>query len=285
MRKLATAGLETRDPAPWDAHRLWSLWDMLEPYVLFFFFLAQNLSTSQALFRFGQLYSERKPGTKNPYDAIVGTGLTDDIDGVLRVIDHLELLSVADQLKRISKLVAGPPNPTALTREIDDLMKRLADELQRRKFLYVEKDLVQYYDGAAGLFGKVEKKFPKAVGDLNEAGKCLAVGQSTACVFHLSRAMEVAVRRLGKRLNIKITPQITWRVITGAMHDKIKEKPEKTESQNRKKNDWEAASTNLHQVGSVWRNKTMHPAALYTQSQALDVFDATRVFMTELCDL
>lgn len=116
---------------------------MLEPYVLFFFFLAQNLSTSQVLFRIGQLSSERKPGTKNPYDTIVGMGLTDDIDGVLRVVDHLELSSVANQLRRINKLVAGPPNPTALTREIDDLMKRLADELHRRKFLYVAEELVE----------------------------------------------------------------------------------------------------------------------------------------------
>lgn len=193
--------------------------------------------------------------------------------------------SGANQLRRINKLVAGPPNPTALTREIDDLMKRLADELHRRKFLYVAEELVQYYEGAAGLFGKVEKKFPKAVGDLNEAGKCLAIGQRTACVFHLSRAMEVAVRRLSRRLNVTITPQTTWRVMTGAMHDKIKAKPEKTKAQKRKKNDWEAARTNLHHVGSVWRNRTMHPAALYTQSQALDVFRATRVFMTELCDL
>jgi len=61
--------------------------------------------------------------------------------------------------------------------------------------------------------------------------------------------------------------------------------PDATERQNRKKNDWEAARANLHHVGSVWRNKTMHPNTSYTQSQARDVFNATRVFMGGLCDL
>ena len=47
----------------------------------------------------------------------------------------------------------------------------------------------------------------------------------------------------------------------------------------------EAARANLHHVGSVWRNNTMHPAGSYTQSQALDVFNAVRVFMSGLAAL
>jgi len=69
------------------------------------------------------------------------------------------------------------------------------------------------------------------------------------------------------------------------MDDKIKKMPEATDKQKDKKNDWEGARANLHHVGSVLRNKTMHPAATYTPSQAHDVFDACRVFMNALCDL
>jgi hypothetical protein len=60
---------------------------------------------------------------------------------------------------------------------------------------------------------------------------------------------------------------------------------ETTVAQKRKKNDWEASRANLHHVGSVWRNNTMHPAASYTQAQASDVLDAVRVFMTALAAL
>jgi hypothetical protein len=113
----------------------------------------------------------------------------------------------------------------------------------------------------------------------------LALQQPTACVFHLMRAVEIAVRQLSMRLNVTITPQSTWRQMTGQMDPKIRSMPTATESQKRKKNNWEAASMNLHHVGSVWRNNTMHPAASYTQGEARDVFTATRVFMNGLCDL
>jgi hypothetical protein len=73
--------------------------------------------------------------------------------------------------------------------------------------------------------------------------------------------------------------------MTGNMEDKIKKMPDKTERQQREKSDWEAARANLHRVGSVWRNTTMHPAKSYTPSQARDVFEATRVFMNVLCQL
>jgi hypothetical protein len=121
-------------------------------------------------------------------------------------------------------------------------------------------------------FGEaVAKKFKGAGADIHNAGNCLALAQPTACVFHLMRAMELVVRQLSKRLKVTITPQATWRQMTGQMDDKIKKMPENTDKLKHKRNEWEAARANLHLVGSVWRNNTMHPAVSYTQSQARDV--------------
>jgi hypothetical protein len=97
--------------------------------------------------------------------------------------------------------------------------------------------------------------------------------------------MEVAVRQLGKRMNLTITPKDTWRRITGNMDEKIKRMPDATDRQKRKKNAWEEARINLHHVGSVWRNRTMHLATSYTQSQAHDIINAVRVFMNALSAL
>ena len=129
------------------------------------------------------------------------------------------------------------------------------------------------------------KKFKNAAADIEKAGDCLAMQQPTACIFHLMRAMEVVVRKLGRRLNMKITPKTTWRQITGNMDQKIAKMPDATSSQLHKKNAWEATRSNLHHVGSVWRNNTMHPAVSYTPAQALDVLNATRVFMNSFCEL
>ncbi len=183
-----------------------------------------------------------------------------------------------------------PPHPNmpltgggGIATSITHLLSRLQDELSAQHFVRVA-DASLY--GRTDLFGPaVAKKFKAATADIENAGNCLAVGQATACVFHLMRAMEIAVRQLGKRLKVTITPQTTWRQMTGNMDPKIKAMPEATERQKKKKNDWEAARSNLHHVGSVWRNNTMHPAASYTQSQARDVINAVRVFMNGLCAL
>jgi hypothetical protein len=195
--------------------------------------------------------------------------------------------NVIPELDRIHILI-GPETfapRLGISQAIIHLQSRIKDELASQNFFRVRPEDVGLY-GRADLFGlMVAKKFKNATQDIQNAGNCAAVGQPTACVFHLMRAMEVAVRQLGKRLKVTITPQTTWRHMTGQMDDKIKKMPESTDAQKRKKNDWEAARTNLHHVGSVWRNNTMHPAASYTQSQALDIITAVRVFMNGLAAL
>ncbi|UFZ07799.1 hypothetical protein LQG66_16480 [Bradyrhizobium ontarionense] len=168
-----------------------------------------------------------------------------------------------------------------------NISERFHDELESKRFVYVPEELVPFYDQNE-LFGSaVFEKFKNAREDIKSAGTCYALGQSTASVFHLMRGMEVAVRHLARRPNVEITitPQTTWRQITGAMDAKIKAMPETTFQKKRKKELWESARANLHHVGSVWRNGTMHPARTYTQSQAKDVLDACRIFMNDLCAL
>jgi len=215
----------------------------------------------------------------------------DILDTKLKVQDVLEKLrrictlsnlsaAVEPELQRFQGALQSPiqMEPFAkLAQRCDHLRNRILDELENEYFFQVDRSEVQLYK-KRGLFGtRVTKKFNAALDDIVNAGNCLAVQQPTACVFHLMRAMEVAVRKLSKRLNITITPQTTWRQMTNEMDTKIRAMPANTDAQRRKKNNWEAARINLHHVGSVWRNNTMHPAASYTRSEARHVFNATRV--------
>lgn len=194
---------------------------------------------------------------------------------------------VIAELDRIVILV-GPQTfapRLGISQAIVHLQSRIKDDLADQFFLRVSPDDAKLY-GHSDLFGPaVATKFKDASQDIENAGNCLALGQATACVFHLMRAMEVAVRQLSKRLKVTITPQTTWRMMTSSMDPKIKAMPDTKQQQKKKKNDWEAARANLHAVGSVWRNNTMHPAESYTPSQARDVLDAVRVFMNDLCRL
>lgn len=195
--------------------------------------------------------------------------------------------NVVAELDRIALLI-GPTTfapRLGISQAIVHLQSRIKDDLMAQNFFRVRPEDVELY-GRPNLFGTaVAAKFKKAAQDIQNAGNCLALDQPTACVFHMMRAMEVAVRQLGKRLKVTITPQTTWRQMTGQMDSKIKNMPDSTNAQKRKKNEWEEARANLHHVGSVWRNNTMHPATSYTASQARDVLNAVRVFMNGLCAL
>jgi hypothetical protein len=195
--------------------------------------------------------------------------------------------TVIAEMDRIMILVG--PNTFAprlgISQAINHLLSRVKDDLMLQNFYRVAPQDLPLYN-RTDLFGElVAKRFKDAVADIQNAGSCLALGQGTACVFHLMRAMEIVVRKLGKRLKITITPQATWRLMTGHMDDQIKKMPESTEKLKRKKEEWLGARTNLHHVGAVWRNSTMHPANSYTVSQARDVMSAVRVFMTALANL
>ena len=65
----------------------------------------------------------------------------------------------------------------------------LNDELVGNFALMLSLEERRFYEQPAPLFGeKVEKAFQEASEDIAEAGKCLALGRSTAAVFHIMRA-------------------------------------------------------------------------------------------------
>lgn len=168
-----------------------------------------------------------------------------------------DMEEVLPELDRLDGMFA-PPAPVfpiegrlAIAQAIVHLISRVQDDLQQQFFFHLTQQDVRFY-GEKALFGEiVAKTFKEAADDIERAGNCFALQQPTACVFHLMRAMEVAVRQLSKRLKVTITPQTTWRQMTGNMDPKIKVMPDATQRQKQKKNDWESARANLHHVGSV----------------------------------
>jgi hypothetical protein len=130
----------------------------------------------------------------------------------------------------------------------------------------------------------VAAKFPKAQEDLARAGDCLALQQSTAVVFHLMRAMEVVVQRLGKKLGVTNTDK-EWGKILSDVHRAIEKMPNGTPKEKTKRNAWSEAHANLYHVKQAWRNETMHPKQTYDRAEALAVYTSMQVFMTHLAKL
>jgi hypothetical protein len=288
--------IDLRRPSPiFPPPGLWSLWNMIDLYGAKILAVTAGLMslTMELRERERQLEDEqeRRYGqleeSPRPVAAKLEAQALETLEMARQLIDELGLESSAYQLATIHRENDDDREFARweLSNEIGQLQRRIVEEVTKRSFLYIAPGIDKFW-GKKDAFN-LGKKFKEAHGEIEAAGNCFSYQQPTACVFHLMRAMEVVVRQLAQRphMNITIAPKTTWRQITGAMDQKIKAMPESTIRQKRKKEDWESARANLHHVGSVWRNNTMHPAKTYTQSQARDVFDACRVFMSGLCDL
>ncbi len=258
---------------------------MLEKYALAFAFTTSNaLRVSAAL----SIWAAR-----NPEQSILPTAEAhaDGIAALKHAFNCCKMLPFGmldREIVRLQNEHRGPTDPRVFARDLDKMQLRFQDELKRFNFFFVSEEWARFYNQERPFGDLVWQKFEEARADLTAAGNCLALGQSTACVFHLMRAMEAIIRSIGARIGVAFddSKPKTWRQITDEMDSKIKKLPGETPAQRREKEVLTVARVNLHHVGGVWRNKAMHPAAdAYTQPQALDIWEATRVSMQSLAEI
>jgi hypothetical protein len=175
------------------------------------------------------------------------------------------------------------------TNDVLDDVRRIKNDflalLSQRKFYYLAPGAARFY-GQPELFGEtVAKKFPAAGNDIEWAGNCLALGQPTACVLHLNRAMEIAIHRLAKKLHLQPNAKDNMGSLLGNMTDPIKNMPDKTEAQKRKKEKWAECRTNLYHVKMAWRDPSSHGKQSYDDKQARDILERVKGFMQQLATL
>ena len=124
--------------------------------------------------------------------------------------------------------------------------------------------------------------------ELDEAAKCLALGRATACVFHLMRLMEIAVRAVARCLNIPdpIQPaDRSWGAVLKKVRGGIDAKWSTVAARLAGDGEtFDSLYASLDAVKNPWRNSTMHPANKYTLEEAEHVFAAVRGFMMKLAD-
>jgi hypothetical protein len=221
--------------------------------------------------------------------------LRDRCNTILQLADDdAELGAIPQNVQRlIVKLAAAasphnPVTPLYLDEALEDIERIKTDfsyVLSQRRFYAISPELLKFY-GHPQLFGeRVAKKFPAACDDIERAGNCLALGEPTACVLHLNRAMEIALHRLARKLGV--TPLATDNMgsILGKMTDPIKNMPDKTEAQKRKKERWAECRTNLYHVKMAWRDPGSHGKQSYDEKRAHDIIKRVDDFMQQLATL
>jgi hypothetical protein len=215
-----------------------------------------------------------------------------NIEEVERVSGELNLDATLHSISYcktvLSRCFAGSENQICLKRNnaerlvnaLDAIRNNFLAQMSSRLVVVIDSRHASYLNSEVQLFGsEVEDAFPQAVEEISEAGKCLALERPTACVFHLMRAMEIAVEGLCHALGKKVDSKV-WGNMLADISNAIKEMPDK-----KSKDIWSSVCTHLYHVKQTWRNATMHPKTTYTNDEAEAVFQAVKSFMNELAPM
>ena len=221
-------------------NRLWSLWDMHTWFTEFNDVMGlvrwmevqhkKPATLPMGLFGLGMGGANALAAKSADAEPIAASPITaSDLDlqkGVLGVTSNfcrqLEADSALKRAARLSDVLKQGWLPTyeSCHSEWKALREAIEDDIKDRYAQYMSRDYAKLVLGIEAEWQAPLSAFPVR-DEIADAAKCLGVNQPTACVFHLMRAMEVAVRRLAKRFKLPTGQNATWVVLTGNMTDKI----------------------------------------------------------------
>ncbi len=214
----------------------------------------------------------------------VDAGTAKNLQFSVECLSSLGLVSSRRDAEAVVAALADPKTTHEDLRvRMGHLMHSLGNELTSRLFLAIEPERASYYTAAQLFGGLVSDVFPDAITDIEEAGKCLALGRATAAVFHLMRIMEVGLREFAVLLGVPYAP--SWESYITQIGTKIQEK-HKRKGVRWKKDEpfFRDAMGDLMAIKLAWRNPTMHVRRTYSPEEAEQILGAVRAFMQRMAE-
>jgi HEPN domain-containing protein len=157
----------------------------------------------------------------------------------------------------------------------------IGDELRAHRYLHLCHSQAELYkEPLRGWPHTVAKRQKVAQIDIEEASKCLALERNTACVFHLMRLVEVALKAVHAELGLPATFDPNWAGILKKIKDKL---DERTRSKNpawmKEKDFYYETYATIDAVKHAWRNPTMHFDNHCDSERAEEIYRAVRAFL------
>ncbi len=162
---------------------------------------------------------------------------------------------------------------------LETIESRLYDELATKSVFVLDPKHAELFISDFG--ATVAQQFPSVTYDIDESIKCLALGRSTASVFHMMRIMEAALRAIHSCLGIAtlpMGPDRNW----GQVANRIRENIKSRGSNFLEKELFSEMYALLDAVKEAWRNNTMHFDDKKTEEEAELIFLAVRGFMKKV---
>jgi hypothetical protein len=196
-------------------------------------------------------------------------------------------LSLTEQYKRVHARVrqASIDDWEILAVVLTEFHNNLIMEMTRPYFLMIPTERRWHYQSAS--FGdEVDTEFPEAASDIAAAGRCIAVEEWTAAVFHLMRVLEHGLRALAADVGLaesQVELQ-NWQNVIDRIERAIREREREPRSIEKSESlrAYSAAASQLRYFKDAWRNHVSHARAYYDEREAMNVWSHAQPFMQDL---
>lgn len=189
------------------------------------------------------------------------------------VIEHVQELNGTNGVLNSDFVYLGQ-------RYVETMMTSFINAMSDVHVSVLSGESIKYIASSEPLFGEiVDMTFPSSSEDIAEAGRSLGYGLNTAVVFHLMRAMELAIQALAAKLGVENVDKV-WGKLLADINAAIVKMPK-----GKDRDAWSENCSQLYHVKQAWRNPTMHPKKTYTDAEAKALFDAVGSFMRHLAPL
>lgn len=168
-----------------------------------------------------------------------------------------------------------------------ELHATIIDEMESHLFFWVPEDRAGFYGktGRCLLGDECVDRFAKSdiANEAEQAAKCFAFGQYTACVFHLMRICEAGVRALALAIGYQWEASPNWGKFFKQYDAQLATNPSKYVGPWLTHAEFlESAGGHLRAVKDAWRNDTMHLDKSYDVDQAKHLLAVVPAFMRQI---
>jgi hypothetical protein len=269
---MTTATSQRKSPT--NPHQLVSLWGIMKQFHLEQLLPLTGVASGLASYAYDQIGNSMVPPEVNRKFEVNMAILASEcsVSG---------LKATARACETFLRMIQAGLTFESFGRGISEILKFAEHEMSSRLFFSVDASKEDYCQGPHLFGAEVAEKFPSAIYDIEEAGKCLAFDRGTACVFHCVRIMEIGLKSLSQALRIPYAP--SWESHLRQINDKVSAKYKtKGISWRRDEPLFKELAGDLMSIKIAWRNPTMHIVRNYLTDEAEQILQAVRTFMQSL---
>lgn len=282
---LDKLGMSLQDEPIQEVHRLlkvWTLWDLMDQ-----FRPHEILRPLRLLLRSTLMCNGGPGGRVAPYDRDMFLQLTSQISALCASCG----LPVAHQhsLRSLGYIKADRATVRGMIEMANGVAQVIEDECSTMVFLSINSRNKLFFDDPRKGWEQALNRFPETVQDVEEMGKCFALGRFAASVFHSVHILECGLLQLGSWLGVA-DPKSGWTAVANKLRSIASKKHDELSS-------WEKGhfafieqmQGTVEGLKNAWRNKVSHAhgklevmTADFSDEVAEEIMFATRAFMRRL---